>query len=75
MKPMDYYDIPVLMTAGFTAGWSGHSWFGKDRNGNDWQAYLDDKSVLSFRSEEEGKWGPSGPLFHADFEKLFKQGE
>lgn len=75
MKPMDQYDLPILMAAGFEAGFSGYSWFKKDRNGNEWQAYLDEKSVLSFRSNDGKHWGPSGPLGHADFERLFSEGE
>lgn len=75
MKPMDKYDQPMLSAAGFTSGWSGYSWFGKDRNGNEWQAMLDEKSVFSFRVQEQGKWGPNAPMSIMDFRKLFYLGE
>lgn len=76
MKPMDKYDQPMLSAAGFEPGWSGYSWFGKDRSGLTWQAQLDDKSVFMFRHEDpDGKWSPNGPLHIADFRKLFLVGE
>ena len=76
MKPMDKYDQPLLHAAGFEPGWSGQSWFGKDRNGLTWQAQLDEKSMFLFRNkDEQGKWGPNGPLHIVDFRKLFLVGE
>lgn len=76
MKPMDKYDQPMLSAAGFEAGFSGYSWFGKDRSDNEWQAHLDDKSVFSFRTREgEGLWGANSPMSLMDFRKLFQLGE
>ena len=76
MKPMDKYDQPMLHAAGFEAGWSGQSWFGKDRNGTTWQAQLDEKSNFMFRHEDsDGKWSPNGPMHIMDFRKLFLIGE
>lgn len=75
MKPMDKYDQPLIHAAGFEAGWSGQSWFGWDRSGNEWQAMLDEKSNFSFRCKEENKWGPNGPLSVIEFRKLFLIGE
>ena len=72
MKPMDKYDQPFLHSAGFEPGWSGQSWFGEDREGNTWQAYLDDKSVFAFRScNKERKWGVYSPMNIATFRKVF----
>lgn len=33
-------DAPLLRTRGFKAGWSGESWHGKDKTGEEWQAYV-----------------------------------
>ena len=71
MKPMDRYDYPLLRPAGFTAGFSGHSWFAEDSDGNSWQAWLDDKSVFLFRKEENGKWGPSSTMSVVEFASVF----
>lgn len=36
-------DLELLRSVGFTVGFSGDSWFGKDLNGKDyWQAYIAD---------------------------------
>lgn len=76
MKPMDKYDQPLLSAAGFEPGWSGYSWFAKDRSGLTWQAQLDEKSMFLFRQEDEtGRWGPFGPMSLPDFRKLFLVGE
>lgn len=75
MKPMDKYDQPMLSAAGFEAGFSGYSWFGKDRSGRTWQAQLDEKSVFLFHVEEDKKWGPNAPMSLMDFRKLFNLGE
>ena len=76
MSPMNVYDLALLRAAGFVAGFSGQSWFGEDRNGNDWQAHIDERtSILMFRAESGDKWGPYGPLLLADFDKLFTTGE
>jgi len=75
MKLMDMYDLPVLMTVGFSAGWSGYSWFGKDRKGNEWQAYLDDKSLIAFRPQSGEFWGAPVRMKYEEFEQLFKEGE
>lgn len=71
MKPMDKYDYPLLRPAGFVAGFSGHSWFAEDKDGNTWQAYLDDKSVFQFRKEEASKWGAYKPMDVTEFASLF----
>ena len=43
------HDIPLLRDKGFAAGFSGTSWFGVDKQGNTWQAYVvDDDQQLTF---------------------------
>lgn len=74
-KAMDMYDLPLLRAAKFQPGFSGTSWFGRDRSGSVWQAQIDERnSLLSFRLETNNKWGPNGPLYIQDFEKLFSTG-
>lgn len=76
MKPMDKYDQPMLHAAAFEAGWSGQSWFGKDREEHTWQTYLDDKGVFAFRKEDnDGTWGAYSPMNIAAFRKIFFIGE
>lgn len=38
MRVLSYRDVPLLRSAGFKAGFSGHSWFGRDKAGDVWQA-------------------------------------
>lgn len=67
---MDYRDIPLLAKAGFETGFSGTSWFGKDRNGHEWQVY-EHEEMLHFRTEHGKTYGPGGPMHREDFDKLF----
>lgn len=76
MKPMDKYDQPMLSAAGFTAGFSGNSWFATDRYGNVCQAHIDDKGNFSFRSVgDDAKWGPNAPMNIIDFRIKFEMDE
>lgn len=38
-------DISLLRDRGFEAGFSGESWFGVDKNGETWQAYIVDEDI------------------------------
>jgi hypothetical protein len=42
MSLLTYRDIPLLRAAGFVPGEWGHSYFGKDKHGTEWQVALDD---------------------------------
>lgn len=49
MNYLTVSDIPLLRERGFTPGFSGTSWFGIDKTGNTWQAYVvDDDNNLTF---------------------------
>ena len=50
MTSLSYLDLPVLRSYGFVAGASGTSWFGKDRDGGEWQAVVSDSTnrLLNF---------------------------
>lgn len=64
---MTYRDIPVLRSKGFEAGASGHTWFGKDKDGNEWQATDRENGMLVFR-------GPDGtfvPMTEETFHNTF----
>ena len=48
-------DLELLRSTGFTAGWSGNSWFSpKDKEGNFYQCYPidgDDKMTFAFSND------------------------
>ena len=50
MSSLSYLDLPVLRSHGFVAGASGTSWFGRDRDGKEWQAVVSDNTnrLLNF---------------------------
>lgn len=54
---MDYLttqDIHLLRTKGFEPGFSGESWFGVDKEGNTWQAYVVEGDLrITFVSSED----------------------
>lgn len=71
MKLMDYYDLPVLIDAGFEVGFSGTSWFGKDTQGKEWQVVLEDYGNLLFRKEEGQVFGALEQMSREDFDRTF----
>lgn len=67
MSHLTDLDIPVLTSAGFKAGWSGHSWFAKDKNGDEWQAYTtDDTNKLTFSNRNGSQF-----MKRSEFDQLF----
>lgn len=75
-EPKDYLtlsDIGVLRSAGFTAGWSGQSWFYVDPNYS-WQATLNDNDTLLFeaRAHQSGQsLLPQHKLTREEFDAVF----
>jgi hypothetical protein len=62
-------DLPLLQSRGFVAGFSGESWFGADKNGATWQAYIQDKDPkITFVGPEDRA---SVYMTRATFEELF----
>lgn len=46
MSHMSYLDVSLLTATGWKPGVSGQSWFNKDKEGNQWQAYESEESSL-----------------------------
>jgi hypothetical protein len=68
MKFMTHLDLPVVRATGFQSGWSGHSWFKKDRHGYEWQViHQEDNPVLDFVSSVR----LARPMTREEFDDLF----
>lgn len=66
---MTSYDISLLRDYGFVAGSSGTSWFGLDKYGENWQAYvIDGDHKITFVNELDRE---SITMERNTFEELF----
>jgi hypothetical protein len=67
---MTYRDIPILRSTGWKSSVSGYSWFGTDKDGNEWQASDDEdtSNLLTFRMLH----GPSMRMDREKFSELFE---
>lgn len=70
MSIMTALDIPVVRSAGFQAGFSGHSWHGQAKDGTPWQAVEDDVTgKLTFITPGQA----ARELNRAEFSELFER--
>jgi hypothetical protein len=69
MSIMTALDIPVVRSAGFQAGFSGHSWHGMAKDGTPWQAIEEEiTGNLHFATPGQAK----RPMDRAEFAELFE---
>lgn len=70
-EPITTEDIELLRERGFTPGWSGESWFGIDKEDNEWQVYgLHNDSFLTFVKASDRQ---SIFMERTTFEELFPE--
>lgn len=70
-NPITTEDLELLRERGFTPGWSGESWFGIDKEGNEWQVYgLQGDSLLTFVKDSDRQ---SFFMERITFEELFPE--
>lgn len=66
---LTYRDVPLLRGTAFNLSPSGASWFGEDKEGNEWQAFiLDGDTEITFRNMETSL---SSYLAREDFVEMF----
>ena len=70
MNPyLTYRDLYLLRDYSFTPGYSGESWFGEDKYGEVWQAYIvEDDSHITFVNEKDRS---SVPMTREEFKERF----
>ena len=65
-------DLNLLRSSGFEAGPTGHAWYGTDKLGDVWRAYVEDTSDrLLFGVGIGNVWGPSKTMNREDFDEQF----
>ena len=76
MTTLTHNDIPLLRSHGFYIATSGHSWFSVDRDGNMWQAVVDeDTGDLMFHKElDQTTWNSFEIMQDSRFRELFPKG-
>ena len=76
MSVLTHNDIPLLRSHGFYTAFSGESWFSVDKEGNMWQATVDeDTGELLFHKElSQITWSSFEPMEDKRFRELFPRG-
>lgn len=65
-------DLTSLRAAGFVPSFSGGSWFGVDKHGTQWQAFLpDDGDAIKFRVLTGRAPGEASIMLRTDFNDTF----
>ncbi len=71
-KHLSVYDVPVLLSLGFTYGWSGATLWGQTKDGEVYQVVEDGEWLRFGKQRANGGVDPNSRMTHTKFNELFR---